>query len=61
MRLATYAFTEAEMVGALDRLLADSVLHERLGAASRAIQARSGVSHAADLIEELGLRTRTGR
>jgi MGT family glycosyltransferase len=59
VRLATYAFTDDEMHSALDRLLSDRSLHERSAAASHAIQARDGVTRAADLIEEVGLRARS--
>ncbi len=50
-RLDTYGFTDAQMHGALDRLLADSALRERLGRAGAQIRARDGVRRAADIIE----------
>jgi UDP:flavonoid glycosyltransferase YjiC (YdhE family) len=53
VRLATYAFEEDELHGAIDRLLGDTVLHERLGALSRRVQADPGRVRAADLIERL--------
>ena len=39
VRLDPYRFTDAEMHGALDRLLADTALHARLAAAAATIQA----------------------
>ena len=47
-----------EMHGAIDRLLGDPTLGRAPGAiARRAIRAADGAGRAADLIEELGLRT----
>jgi UDP:flavonoid glycosyltransferase YjiC (YdhE family) len=51
VRLDTYRFTDAEMHGALDRLLGDTRLRARLKDAARVIQRRDGVRKAADLIE----------
>jgi MGT family glycosyltransferase len=51
IRLDTYRFTDAQMHGALDRLLSDDRLHARLAAAAATIQRRDGVRKAADLIE----------
>ena len=51
VRLDTYGFTDAQMRGALDRLLADGALRERLAGAGQAIRAADGVGRAADLIE----------
>jgi UDP:flavonoid glycosyltransferase YjiC (YdhE family) len=50
-RLDTYRFTDAEMHGALDRLLTDGALAARLAAASATIRQRDGLRRAADLIE----------
>ena len=52
-RLATYAFTDEEMVAALDSLLADSDLHARMAANAAAIQARKGTEVGADVIEKV--------
>lgn len=52
IRLDTYRFTDAEMHGALGRLLADTGLRERLAVAAAAIQRRDGLRKAADLIEQ---------
>jgi MGT family glycosyltransferase len=50
VRLDTYGFTDVQMHEALDRLLADRALRERLAGAGQAIRARDGVAHAAALI-----------
>lgn len=54
VRLATYAFTDEELTGALDRLLGDEELRARLAAAGEEIRGRDGLRTAADLIERLG-------
>ena len=51
VRLATYAFTDEELTGALERLLGDGELRERLAAAGEEIRGRDGLRKAADLIE----------
>jgi UDP:flavonoid glycosyltransferase YjiC (YdhE family) len=61
VRLATYAFSEAEMHGAIERLLGDAALRARLADVSRRIQARDGVTTAADLIDQVGQRIRAQR
>ena len=57
VRLATYAFTDRQMHDAIDRLLGDSALKARLAGSSARIRGADGAGRAADLIEELGLRT----
>jgi MGT family glycosyltransferase len=57
VRLSTYTFTDAQMHGAIDRLLGDAGLKARLAEASARIRAADGAGRAADLIEALGLRT----
>ena len=52
VRLATYEFSDAEMHGALDRLLGDAALRERLAVAAGQIQARQGLRAAAQVIED---------
>ncbi len=54
-RLATYDFTDDELTGAIDALLGDRALADRLAAMSRRIQASSGTVRAAGLIERVGL------
>jgi MGT family glycosyltransferase len=53
IRLPTYEFTDAELRGAIDHLLADDPLAARLGAISKRLQANPGTERAADLIERL--------
>jgi MGT family glycosyltransferase len=53
VRLPTYTFEEAELLGAIDRLLVDGDLRGRLGAASRRLQAGPGTVNAAGLLERL--------
>jgi UDP:flavonoid glycosyltransferase YjiC (YdhE family) len=54
-RLSTYGFEGAELTGAVDALLADRGLHDRLGAISRRLAASPGTVRAADLIERIAL------
>jgi MGT family glycosyltransferase len=51
VRLSTYAFGDEELVGAVERLLADTGLRERLAEAGAEIRRRDGLRKAADLIE----------
>jgi MGT family glycosyltransferase len=51
VRLDTYGFTDREMRAALDRLLANSALHDRLASAADRVRSRDGLAGAADLIE----------
>ncbi|MDX6744787.1 glycosyltransferase [Actinocorallia sp. A-T 12471] len=55
VRLDTYKFTDAELSGAIDRLLGDAALRERLAAEGARIRERDGLALAADLIERTGL------
>jgi MGT family glycosyltransferase len=52
IRLGTYTFTDAELRDAIDRILADTALRERLAVAGEEIRRRDGVRKAADLIEK---------
>jgi MGT family glycosyltransferase len=52
-RLSTYGFDDAELTGAVDELLADEGLGQRLSAMSQRIQATSGTVRGADLIERV--------
>jgi MGT family glycosyltransferase len=56
-RLPAYDFGDAELSGAIDRLLEDRALAARLAAVSARLQANPGTVRAADLIERLA---RTG-
>jgi UDP:flavonoid glycosyltransferase YjiC (YdhE family) len=53
VRLATYAFEEAELTGAIGRLLADEALRARMAAIAARMQAEPGTVRAADLIERV--------
>ncbi len=53
-RLDTYAFEDRELPDAVDRLLGDGALRERMASESARIRARDGKTRAADLIEALG-------
>jgi MGT family glycosyltransferase len=56
IRLDTYAHHPEELTGAIDRLLGDAGLRERLAAASTRLQASPGTAQAANLIETQLLR-----
>ena len=60
VRLATYAFTDAELHGAIERLLGDTALRQRMAATAARIRAFDGVRVAAERIEQVGLRARAG-
>jgi MGT family glycosyltransferase len=53
IRLRTYDFDDAELTGAVDRLLSDEAVRARAAAASARLQQRPGTVVAADLIERL--------
>ncbi len=53
VRLETYAFADEELTGAIDRLVADAALRQRLAALSRRLQGDPGTVRAAALIEQL--------
>ena len=54
-RLATYGWSQDELVGAVDRLLADEDLRQRMGRNAAAIQADPGRIRGADLIEHVAM------
>ncbi|MDQ3661094.1 MAG: glycosyl transferase [Actinomycetota bacterium] len=58
-RLDTYRFEDSELRGALDALLADEGLRERMEVNGQTIRGRDGKVVAADLIEEVGRRARS--
>jgi MGT family glycosyltransferase len=60
VRLDTYMFGEGEMHEAIEGLLDDASLRERLAAEGAEIRRRDGKTKAADLIEDLGRRRRAG-
>ena len=53
IRLDTYHHAPEELTGAIERLLADAPLHDRLAALSARLAATPGTATAADLIERL--------
>jgi MGT family glycosyltransferase len=53
VRLDTYAFSDDDITGAIDRLLADDGLRGRMAAISARLQASPGTGRAADLIERV--------
>ena len=53
VRLATYEFEDADLLGAIDRLLADGDLRTRLAGLSARVQASPGTVRAADLLERV--------
>jgi UDP:flavonoid glycosyltransferase YjiC (YdhE family) len=53
VRLPAYDFEDDQLIGAIDRLLADDRLATRLATMSARIQANPGTTKAADLIERL--------
>jgi UDP:flavonoid glycosyltransferase YjiC (YdhE family) len=57
VRLSTYGFEDDELVGAVERLLADWRLRDRMASDAVRLQANPGTARAADLIEQVA---RTG-
>ena len=53
VRLDTYGHEPGELTGALERVLNDRALRERLERVSTRLHARPGTEHAAGLIERL--------
>lgn len=53
VRLATYTFDDDELTGAVDRLLADTALRDRMSRNAATIRDRNGTAKAATLIEGL--------
>lgn len=54
IRLDTYAFTDEQLTGAVDRIIADTALRSRLSEIGAAIRARDGLRVGADVIEQVG-------
>ena len=52
-RLSTYGFRDEELTGAIDALLADVGLRERMAGIAARMQAAGGTARAADLIEHV--------
>jgi UDP:flavonoid glycosyltransferase YjiC (YdhE family) len=55
VRLSTYGHDGAELRGAVDRLLADESLRQRLETMSARLQTVPGTTKAADLIERIAI------
>ncbi len=55
IRLPTYELTREELAGAVDRLLTDGALRERVRAAGERLRERPGTEAAADLIERIAV------
>jgi MGT family glycosyltransferase len=55
IRLDTYRFTDEQLVGAVEQLLADAALRKRMADAGARIRSRNGTRRAADLIERLAV------
>ena len=60
VRLPTYAFSDADLRGAVDRLLGDVGLRNRLAAIGAEIRVKDGVAKAAEAIESVGARAAVG-
>ncbi|MDP9219841.1 MAG: glycosyltransferase, partial [Actinomycetota bacterium] len=58
VRLDTYTCSKEELHSTIDRLVHDGALHARLAELASQIQARDGLTRAAELIETLGLSRR---
>ena len=58
VRLATYDFADAELTGAIDRLLGDTALRRRMAEEAQRIQSADGRTAAADLIEQVARAAR---
>src|SRR4051812_1014677 len=57
VRLPTYSFADGDLPAAIERLLGDSVLHERLGKVAERLRANPGTDRAAALIEQVAATT----
>ena len=55
VRLSTYGFADAELLGAVDRILGDGEMRSRAVAVGDAVRARDGLRVGADVIERVGL------
>jgi MGT family glycosyltransferase len=58
VRLPTYSFTDDDLTGTVDRLLADTTLRERMARIGGDIRARDGLRRGAEIIERVGLEHR---
>jgi UDP:flavonoid glycosyltransferase YjiC (YdhE family) len=58
VHLPTYHFSELEFYTALDMLLSDTSMHERMGVIAARLQAEPGTHKAADLVWRLAQEKR---
>jgi MGT family glycosyltransferase len=58
IRLAPYDFTPEQLNAAVDKLLADTALRQKLDEIGRRIRERDGLASGADIIEQVGLAHR---
>ncbi len=58
VRLRTYEFDDAELTGAVDRLLADTALRSRMDVIGRRVRAADGIGKAAGLLAPLAAEAR---
>lgn len=61
VRLDTYAFTDGQLIDAVDSILADTALRARMAEMGEAIRARDGLRVGADVIERVGRQHRGSR
>jgi MGT family glycosyltransferase len=54
IRLDTYGFSDEQLLGAIEQLLADAPLRDRMARIGRDVRERSGTRRAADLLERVG-------
>ena len=59
VRLATYQFTDEQLLDALDRVLGDAEMRERVAKIGAAVRERDGLRVGADVIERVGLTHRS--
>ncbi|BCI53567.1 glycosyl transferase family 1 [Mycolicibacterium litorale] len=59
VRLETYHFTDDQLTGALERILTDGALRERVSQIGEQVRKRDGLRLAADVIERVGYEHRT--
>ena len=59
VRLGTYSFADSELTDAIERLLSDVALKQRLVAASARVQKSDGIKVGADVIEEVARKHRS--
>jgi UDP:flavonoid glycosyltransferase YjiC (YdhE family) len=60
LRLPTYDCRDDELIGAVDGLLADGALRERMAALGQRIRASDGLRRGADVIESVARAHRHG-